>query len=414
MALTLGYERFVRYQPDSSGATVLVGADGTTLYDNVNRTKSAVVKAHAGLGGSASTTAFTFHTSFLVPWKFYAVTPIVINGFGAVTGATASIAVGESAATPYTPTATPIACTLDGVTPFDVPAAPDATSETMLELDRVAISAVPRTDGGSGYIVMARIAQPAGQHDLRGAAIAPASATLDTHKHIAGYGSGDRTLTTISSYFNTGASVALRFHTDKPVTTFYAIGDSTIAGHLYETDNNAGSALSWAIADAQAAGEYVAFCNGGVAGQSLIQYVAREDVALNALSPDVACFCPFTPNTASSQYTTTAGLDNALLEAVLFIQKCAAAKITPVLVTACPNDGYTGATETARQAAQAALIALAANYGVTVADRSALFTAPAGGWVSGYSNDGIHPNKTAVDLEKTEVWAEIVSARGRP
>ena len=380
--------------------------------------QSAVAKPFAGGGGNTNTTAQTFHTSLLLPFGFYAVTPVIFNGQAtASAGARASVGVGVNAATPFTPT-TLVQATLAGAADFTIPAALSAGGAVQVipsvtELDVAYIKSIPRTDGGSGNILMGRIANASGQIGLRATNTTKSTATLDSERVDVGVGNGDLTANlggTISSS-TLGAAMCFIIHSDVEVSTILNAGDSISGGFAYELASDSTSAVSVSVRTAQQQARNVSLINYGIANQNSTTYFTRAISGVTAFKPSMAIFPAGSPN--DTDRYTDAWRDRLVYQTLKFIETCALYGTIPVIANMCPRNSDTDPNAVYRNEFNAIIASIAANYGAIIADRSSVYTAHDGkSYKLDLSSDGLHPNKLGIDTESAVLWDSIVSILG--
>ena len=170
-----------------------------------------------------------------------------------------------------------------------------------------------------------------------------------------------------TAYPSAAANIGLRLLGGARGLTFLTCGDSTFQGSYTTISQNCFGRQAAALLSTPATP--VSFVNCGYSGQ---QHAAIYTNALNhaaVYKPDVIVFETLSPNDLFTQASSDASLGRT----VQFLDYCYSNTIVPILTTALPWNGVSGAQESVRIAHNAKVRAFAAS-GVLVADFDAAMT----------------------------------------
>mgnify|MGYP000378998438 CR=1 FL=1 len=282
---------------------------------------------------------------------------------------------------------------------------------TDLVSDWLALPSMPRTDGGTGRIIMLRQYVPAaGNTTGNRADIASTSTALSVLKAKGWFKAGDFVTTpagfTTPSEWTMVPAVWLEFLSASGAIVLMTSGDSTLQG-------SDGGPMPNVASGARLASETlygsVALLNGGWASQTSTAFYTNALAKLTAIKPTLAAYCPWSPNDADKY--TAAGITRMQQQALLWLTACRAAGSTPILLTPNPANGLNSTQEGFRRQMVAWVKSVCSAGMATLGDRDAVYTdysTNTGGYKAGLFATALHPNATGYALEETQVWLPLL------
>jgi len=367
---------------------------------------------------SNGTGGFTLQGVMVVPYAFWGLIPSFINTSStALTGLTASV---FAMTDPTTISGSPQALTVGGGAVFNLAAGtgvgPQNITNEVLG-DAAYVTCVPRTDGGSGYIIGFRVYTPASNGvDPRVLFNGIADNTFGPWRRYSSVKSGDNTaqanLTGFGA-FNCCFPMGLQLFTDAAVISVLYAGDSTAAGINY---NNSpiqyASGFDLAVIDAQNAGTRVEAINIGFGSQTAVNYYINGTNEVNRYRPTVAVMIVGSPNDVSPFAAYSAGWVSAsMVLAAQWATYCRSLNVMPGFATCSPNTGISVGQEANRRLLVAQVKAMADAIGAKIIDRDSVWTdysTSSGGYKAGLSSDAVHPNGAGYTAEKA-LWAAMLA-----
>lgn len=359
-------------------------------------------------------TGRTYMSLFRLPYDVIAVQPVFFNSSAtALLGVKASVATHSSVAAV---SGALIQAKVSGDSTFTIPAATSGAGtnqhiDGMVVCDVIPLQTVPRSDGEDGRLVELRTQIPTGTNAQQLVfARFPSNFTVDQTAFVQRYAEGDVTtpgneaVAFIQHYQS--IPCALMSYTSAGVVSVMAVGDSITGG---TGGGTYGGSLEQACRSLILAGKPVDFSVCGYPGQYSDNFFINGCNQLDTYKPSIAFLSVGSPNDTDKY--TAAWKARMLYMAVDWIGRCAARNIIPGLMTIPPTIGTNSAQETVRRSLVAETISLAANSGAVLHDRSALWTnndSASGGYISGMTDDGIHPNMTGYALEIAQ-YKSIIS-----
>ena len=298
------------------------------------------------------------------------------------------------------------ACTVGAGTNDAVP--------TDLVSDWLTLPSIPRTDGGTGRILMVRQFVPLAGNTTgnRAPDVSSLSLGLGVTRLKTWFRSGDCVTTpasfTAPTEWTMAPAIWFEFLTAAGQVVLLAAGDSITQGADSSPIINVGGAARLTMEANQAT---VALCNQGWTSSTSAAYYANGLLKLTATRPSIAALCPWSPN--DSDKYTQAGVDRCIRQAMQWVDACQRADAVPALVTPAPVNGLTAGEEGFRRQVVAAVKAICAGGSALLIDRDAVFTdysSASGGFKSGLNATTLHPNGTGYAQEAASVWAPAVTA----
>ena len=282
---------------------------------------------------------------------------------------------------------------------------------TDLVSDWLALPSIPRTDGGTGRIIMLRQYVPAaGNTTGNRADIASTSIALSVLKAKGWFKSGDFVTTpagfTTPSEWTMVPCVWFEFLSASGAIVLMASGDSTIQGSDGGPMPNVGGGARLASETLYGS---VALLNGGWASQMSNNYYTNSLAKLAAIKPTLAAYCPWSPNDTDKY--TAAGITRMQQQALLWLTACRAAGSTPILLTPNPANGLDSTQEGFRRQIVVWVKSVCSAGMATLGDRDAVYTdysTNTGGYKAGLFATALHPNATGYALEATLVWLPLL------
>lgn len=304
----------------------------------------------------------------------------------------------------------------------------DSATPSAVKSNWLDISALPRDDGGSGYIFMVRCYQDAASSGTQ-MTIGNTTQMTDFSQYqvTCFYAQANGNFTTSATTMTTNANCQpffLEVDYEIPVASVAIVGDSIMAGANAgpaATGSNAlGAAFKAIKRITEETGKRVSLFNSGWSGSSTTggsgatipspvrgyygQFLAY---LASGARPTIAAFCPWSVNNALAydvgQVTAVTNISNQ------FIAICVEYGITPFLVTPAPRNGLTAAEEGVRRQCVQAIKSVAAAAGVEIIDRDAVYTnndLVTGGYkIPEWSIDNVHPTDVGHTLESYE-WQQ--------
>jgi hypothetical protein len=305
-------------------------------------------------------------------------------------------------------------------------ATPSAVKSNWLD-----VTALPRDDGGTGYIFMIRCYQDASSSGTQ-MTIGNTTAMTDfaLYQVTCHYAQANGNFVTAATTMTTNANCQpffLEVDYEVPVASVAVIGDSVMAG-ANSGPAATGSAASGAPFKAikritEETAKRVSLFNSGWAGASTTggsgatipspvrgyygQFLAYIS---SGARPTAAAFCPWSVNNTllydAGQVTAVTSISNQ------FVALCAEYGITPYLVTPAPRNGITAAEESVRRQCVQAIKGVAAASGVVVIDRDAVYTnydSPTGGYkFPEWCLDNVHPTDAGHLVESNEWQSKLL------
>ena len=277
----------------------------------------------------------------------------------AVTGCTAIVAATANSTSKITPTGTWATVTVAGSSTFTLPARVSASEPSYTVSDWIRLDSIPRDDGGTLPLAMARLFIPVANATFSSTgginagfdALYPDALSWQTRQQVDGVG-------TPANLTGTGEGTTVAFHSlqfrsSVANATVLGVGDSITSGFAgtVQQDN-----WGWRAVNAlRALGNRVSWLNGGVNGQTSTQYLARGKSLAAATAPQIVTYSPFTPNDGTPNATTIATQWANTLD---FLDWCSANRYVPVLTTPCPWDSLTLAQDDLRKGLRDRILAL--------------------------------------------------------
>ena len=378
----------------------------------------------APMGAETATYAawatYTWLMIVQVDVPFDAVRPVQFHAAGNdIPGVVCCAAAGTNAADKTGNTLTWVAGTYAGAaTGTQKAGAADRPSVTAP--DFIPVAAVPRTDGGPGYLVYLRVCIPTG-----GTLSASLSSNTDltqlnnlTSGMMYSNRAGGDFVTAGQGTYNPGASRGdspiwgVEFITRGPALSSVTAGDSiTRAQASVEFKSQNMFQVAAKRLNMSKNNISVSSANCGWSGQKSIQYLARLSDLLAVVRPTMAVYAPFSPNDDPNTGTLTqAMVDGMRWRVSQFVDLCRAAQIIPVLWTGLPaSKGWNAASDNRRKAFNAELLSLYGKVAV-VADFDAVLSdgASPAAMVAGMS-DGTHPYDNAMRLLADRFEADVLA-----
>lgn len=349
----------------------------------------------------------------------------------AITGVAAAIAPSANQTTWYLPSgglSAFKAVTIDSTIPAATIGSGDNVVPVSIQSDWFAVNAVPRDDGGEGFILMLRVYQNSVGCKMQ---VGGSAATADFARYECriGHAASAGNFLSTSVVFNEGGfngpAFVLDLEFETPTATVAFVGDSIMAGANADpapTGSSAFGAAFQAMKDLRASGYQIQSYNAGWSGAStiglatsmpdLIQgYLGQFISHVNGGSkPSAAAFCPWSVNNtgATNAYSATA-IDLAKQAASVFVSFCQQNDIIPMLVTPAPVNGISSTFESSRRQIVSNIKNFASITGVIVIDRDGVYTDYSkleGGFkFTEWCVDGTHPTQVGHAAEKS-AWIE--------
>ncbi|QOU72922.1 hypothetical protein JAB4_023750 [Janthinobacterium sp. HH102] len=352
---------------------------------------------------------FTWLMILQVDVPYDAARPILFNAAANdIPGLVCCAAAGVNAADKTGNTLTWVASTFAGAaTGTQKAGAADRPSVTAP--DFIPVAAVPRTDGGPGYLLYLRVCVPTGGTLTSSLSINTDLVQLNSLGSGMMYSNraGGDFVSTGQAAYNPGASRG-----DSPIWGVELIVRGQAVSIL-----NAGDSITRAQASAEFKSQNmfqvaakrlsmtkasipISNANCGWSGQKSIQYFARLSDLLAVVRPTMAVYAPFSPNDDPGTGTLTQPMvDGMRWRVSQFVDVCRAAQIIPVLWTGLPAlKGWNVASDNRRKAFNAELLSLYGKVAV-VTDFDAVLSdgASPAAIIAGMS-DGTHPYDNAMKL----------------
>jgi len=378
----------------------------------------APFKIYGQIQNSAGVLGATMHATYEIPFDFIGLRVHVENmAATAQINQLVGLAVSNDAiAAPFTPSGSFVNALFGGTASFGTTACTSGagTNDAVITdtvSDWLALSSIPRTDGGTGRILALREYVPAaGNTTCNRVDIANTGIALAVTKVKAYYKAGDFVTTpagfTAPSEWGMAPAIWFEFLTADGILTFVPGGDSTIQGSDGGPMPNVGGGPR--LASETLYGE-VALCLQGWASTTSNTFYANVIAKIQALRPSCASFTPWSPN--DSDKYTQAGIDRCKVLAMRFVQECQKVGTTPILCTPNPVNSLDATSEGFRRQAVAFVKSTCANGVAILADRDALYTdysTATGGYKAGLNATSLHPNATGYALEAEQVWVPIL------
>lgn len=379
----------------------------------------APFKLYGQVHNSAGVLGSTMHATYEIPFDFIGLRVHVENmASTAQINQLVAVAVSNDAiATPYTPSGAFVNALFSGAATFATTACTSGagtndavTTDTVS--DWIALSSIPRTDGGTGRLLAVRQYVPAaGNTTANRVDIANTSIALSVTKVKAFYKAGDFVTTpagfTTPSEWGMAPAIWFEFLTADGVITFIPGGDSVTQGSDGGPMPNVGGAAR--LMSESLYGK-VALCNQGWASQKSDAFFANVIAKVQAIRPSAASFTPWSPNDTDKY--TQAGIDRCKILAMRFVAECQKVGTTPILVTPAPVNSLSATDEGFRRQIVTFVKNACANGVAILADRDAVYTeysTASGGYKSGLFATPLHPNAAGYALEAAQVWQPIFS-----
>ena len=337
------------------------------------------------------------------------------NSVTALPNVTAVIAPTNTAADNVNPqggTWTPV--TFGGATSATLPPAADPYVPTVTWSDWIKKPSIPRTDGGTLPILMARVNNPQPGYpivNLTGPNTPfPAKFEAANPGRIARAVGGTGNFVATTGGWTTGLNanyqqaLYIRYKTAARVVTVYGCGDSIMSG--YDADGRVSFASRAAFA-ASTVQRPVEYCCGGWASRPASSYIARLQSLIGVIKPQIVLY--MVTSTNDPNYGQAAGTTLAQSNAAALIALCAANGATPVLMTPLPWTLAAASTQAELVARRAWVLA----QPQVKADMAALHAAgDYGHWLGGTARttDGTHPNELGTTDMSTILANQLTTA----
>lgn len=204
-----------------------------------------------------------------------------------------------------------------------------------------------------------------------------------------------------------GPPISIVAYTRERVITVMAVGDSITNGTGNAT-TTVESGVDIAVRTLQREGVNIDVVNMGHSTQASDAFFQNGILGLDYYRPTIAFFATGTPNDTGKYvgqwFSTT------LNRAVRWIAECRSRDIIPGLLTMPPAEDLSAAFEAERRRLVAATLELAANAGIPVIDRSAVWSnasVATGGYIPGLGYDTLHPSNAGYIAESAE-WEKLL------
>jgi hypothetical protein len=291
---------------------------------------------------------------------------------------------------------------------YTVPDIPSGGTLTLPKFSLVAplaLSSVPRADGGIGRLLMARVHKNGGAGEPKSFRFSAKFDNMRTPNaanrgRIIQVGSvGSDAVGTLGTSLTLGSQVPALFpiiRYRRPVVTVAAVGDS-ITENFAETTEGLTNYMFRACADVSTESVPVIPQNYGLSSQGGTVYLPHFKLVASQSPPSIAFFFPFSPNDIATP--TLRSIQDERARAADFVDYCRTYRIYPVLCTSPPNNGYAQTPDDFRKAVNAMVLSAAGSWGVTACDFSALGDgATPERYVSGLNADSTHPDEDGIEL----------------
>lgn len=418
----------------STGADVAAVVNG--LVDGVY-TKTGFVKVGGGMGDNALFKDRTRQANILLKGMPRRVRIHLLNSSTTtgLSGVKASIAATENLSSAPLPSGGIGAFTLFTFASTTAPAATgtagDSVTPSTVKSNWLDFAALPRNDGGTGYIVMIRLYQDAASSGTQ-MTIGNAAQMTDFSQYqvTCFYAQANGDFTTSATTMTPNANVQpffLEVEYETNNCSIAIVGDSIMAGANAgpaATGSNASGAAFKAIKRIyESTGKRVSLFNSAWSGASttggsgatipnpvrgyygqFLAYIA------SGARPNIAAFCPWSVNNTlaydAGQVSAVTDISNR------FVSLCIEYSITPFLVTPAPRNGITEAEESVRRQCVQAIKSVANSLGVLLIDRDAVYTnyaSATGGYkLPEWCTDNVHPTELGHQVESAEWESKLL------
>lgn len=293
------------------------------------------------------------------------------------------------------------------------------------------VTALPRDDGGAGYIFMIRCYQDAASS---GTQMTIGNTTQMTdfalYQVTCHYAQANGNFITAATSMTANANCQpffLEVEYEIPVASVAIVGDSIMAGAnagpAATGSNASGAAFKALKIITEQTGKRVSLFNSAWGGSSTtggsgatipspIRGYYGQFLAYLAAGarPTIAAFCPWSVNNTlaydAGQVTAVTNISNQ------FIAVCAEYGITPYLVTPAPRNGITAGEENIRRQCVQAIKSVATASGVVIIDRDAVYTnydSITGGYkLPEWCLDNVHPTDAGHLAESNEWQSKLL------
>lgn len=356
-------------------------------------TRGMATFVNAGTANAAP--GWTSHIRVAADADFTHVRLIIPNlETAAVTLCTAIVAATANSTSKITPTGAWATVTVGGSATFTLPARVSASEPSYTVSDWIRLDSIPRDDGGTLPLAMARLFIPQASNATFSAtggintgfdALYSDALSFQTRQQV----DGVTTPANLNSSTE-GGTVAfhtLQFRSAVPNCTILGIGDSITSGFSGTVQQN-----NWgwrAVAALRSLGYRVSWLNGGVNGQSTAQFLARGKSLAAATAPQIVVYSCFSPNDG----TPNASIVNTNWANVLeFLEWASSNRYVPVVTTPVPWDSLTAPQDAFRVTLRDRVLGLRA-LGVDVIDFDAVTSngASPARWNTGMGDGDKHP-----------------------
>jgi hypothetical protein len=411
----------------STGAQVATAVNG--LIDGVY-SKTGFVKVGGGMGDNALFKDRTRQANILLKGMPRRVRIHLLNSSTTtgLSGVKASIAATENLSAAPLPSGGIGAFTLFTFASTTAAAATgtgDNATPSTVKSNWLDFAALPRNDGGNGYIIMIRLYQDAASSGTQ-MTIGNTTQMTDfaAYQVTCFYAQANGDFTTSATTMTTNANVQpffLEIEYETNNCSVAIVGDSIMAGANAgpaATGSNASGAAFKAIKRIyENTSKRVSLFNSAWGGSSTTggsgatiptpvrgyygQFLAYLS---SGARPNIAAFCPWSVNNTlaydAGQVSAVTTISNR------FVTLCIEHGITPALVTPAPRNGITESEESVRRQCVQAIKAVASARGVLLIDRDSVFTnydLPTGGYkLPEWCTDIVHPTEIGHSVESTE------------
>lgn len=392
-----------------------------TMQNNVFlKNPTMVIKPFGRVDAHAGTLGYTLHTTLHSKKPFYGFKAHFINNAGvSMNGVIAAYSTSSTNTAPCISDAAWNRINVGGSNTWNQAAAlsnaggPNA-SPSITDSDFIYATSVPRTDGGTGYILMIRtfISSAGNTFNTRIASCADLASgdTLSLSGLQVGARSGD-CVTTPANFSRTiadiGAAVYVELLCGKAPSLLLTCGDSITQGQDAVGGNFVMGASKLATNSLG-----IGLHSAAAAGASSIYYVDNGIEYMSRVNPTFAACAPWSTNDADAY---TAGVESRILcNAAKWVSACYANGCKPLIINCAPKNGATTAEETVRRTVVAKLLTWCTENNIPLIDRDAVYTnytVDTGGYKSGLNSDNLHPSATGYAAESVE-WIRALTSIG--
>lgn len=335
----------------------------------------------------------------------------------ALTLCTGIVAATANSTSKITPTGAWATVTVGGSATFTLPARVSANEPSYTVSDWIRLDSIPRDDGGTLPLAMARLFIPqasnaafstTGGMNTGFDALYPDALSFQTRQQV----DGVTTPANLSSSTEGGtvAFHSLQFRSAVPNCTVLGIGDSITSGFAGTVQQN-----NWgwrAVQALRAGGSRISWMNGGVNGQTTTQYLARGKSLAAAVAPQIVVYSAFSPNEGTP---SLANINTQWANVLEFLDWASSNRYVPVVTTPVPWDSLTAPQDAFRITIRDRVLGLRA-LGVDVIDFDAVTSngASPARWNTGMGDGDKHPIDAGYAAMATAAKAVFAAILARP